>query len=321
MVFDRETIYAILDAAKPELKQSTKKAYAANIVNLHDKIYPDADFTNSVFLRNPKLIAKALKYKPMKKDSIEPQEYSYLSRRNFYVAIIEFLRALDPEGSKDITNYYTVTYIDSASEQYLKEQESGKISEKQSPNFVKPEVIQEFIDKAKDSDKQLYILLRLISIYHCRNEIATLKIIDYAKYKEGFTEEDKKCNFLVWGKNKNFRLVRFNFKTSTSYKKLDNYIDDKELKSELLIYLMTNKKDNGDYVFVRNGKPMTPKALTNLLLYESKKLVGHSLSTTMIAKSLLSAKYVEKNEAQKQDAKNRGHSVNVQSNIYVKKIE
>ena len=321
MVFTKETIYALLDAAKPDLKESTKKAYAGNIINLHNKIYPDTPFENSIFLRNPKIIAKALKYKPLTKGSIEPQEYSYLSRRNYYVAIIEFLRALDPEGSKDITNYYAVTFIDSASEQYMKEQESGKISEKQEPNFVKPEVVQEFIDKAKENDKQLYILLRLISTYHCRNEIATLKIIGYEKYKEGFTEEEKKHNYLVFGKNKNFRLVRFNFKTSTSYKKLDNYISDKELKSELLSYLMENNKQDGDYAFVRNGKPMTPKALTNLLLYESKKLVGHSLSTTMIAKSLLSAKYAEKNEDQKTDAKNRGHSVSVQSNIYVKKID
>jgi hypothetical protein len=304
MVFDRET--------------STKKTYASNIVNLHDKIYPDSNFENSVFLRNPKVIAKALKYKPMTKSNIEPQEYSYLSRRNYYVAIIEFLRALDPEGSKAITNYYTVTFIDSASEQYLKEQESGKISKKQAPNFVKPEIVQEFIAKAKENDKQLYILLRLISTYHCRNEIVTLKIIDYEKYKEGFTEEEKKHNYLVWGKNKNFRLVRFNFKTSTSYKKLDNYIDDKELKSELLSYLMENNKKDGDFVFVRNGKPMTTNALSSLLIYESKKLVGHSLSTTMIAKSLLSAKYADKNEDQKQDAKNRGHSVSVQNNVYVK---
>ena len=65
---------------------------------------------------------------------------------------------------------------------------------------------------------------------------------------------------------------------------------------------------------------MTKKRLTNHLMYISNKYIGVGISTTMLAKSILSHKYADGQAQQKKDAAARGHSVQIQNNIYVKKL-
>ena len=55
-------------------------------------------------------------------------------------------------------------------------------------------------------------------------------------------------------------------------------------------------------------------------MYYSRKHIGVGISTTMLAKSILSHKYSEKVEGQKLDAAARGHSVSMQNSVYVKKL-
>tara|TARA_Y100001963_G_scaffold79085_1_gene109777 strand:- start:154 stop:570 length:417 start_codon:yes stop_codon:yes gene_type:complete len=138
--------------------------------------------------------------------------------------------------------------------------------------------------------------------------------MDFKKLKD---EEKQGNNYLVMG-SKKILLVRYDFKTNKKYKEIINEIDDKKLEKEIRSYVKTLKSDN---VFEYKGEQLTSKKLTNILLYQSKKLVGVPLSTTMLAKSILSEKYSSNLKAQKEDAKNRGHSVNVQNKVYVKTKE
>ena len=54
--------------------------------------------------------------------------------------------------------------------------------------------------------------------------------------------------------------------------------------------------------------------------YVSNKEIGVKISTTLMAKIMLSDKYLINKQAQEKDAKERGHSVSVENDIYVKAL-
>ncbi len=323
-----KTLEAKIKKGKPHLKDSSIQQYIRTIKKLNKLINgEDSTIENLDFIEEPEKIKQALEH------------LHFTTRRNYYTAIINVLQLdetpeinenWDDEEEKKIhydkfiykgklINRY-IKIVKEANAQYEEEQEKQIISEKQKKSFLTEEnfpVIQEFIDKVKASTDEnkdmLYILLRLITKYHTRNEISNLKLIKLMDYKK-LKYEDKTSNYLVMG-SKKILLVRYDFKTNKKYKEIINEIDDKKLAKEIRTYVKTLKSDN---VFEYRGEQLTPKKLTNLLLYQSKKLVGVPLSTTMLAKSILSEKYSPNLKAQTEDAKNRGHSVNVQNKVYVK---
>jgi len=319
-----KTLEAKIKEGKPHLKDSSIQQYIRTIKKLNKSINgEDSTIENLDFIEEPEKIKQALEH------------LHFTTRRNYYTAIINVLQLdetpeineeWDQEEKKShydkfiykgkLINRY-IKIVKEANAQYEEEQESQIVSEKQKEKLVSTSVVEEFIDKVKASTDEnkdmLYILLRLITKYHTRNEISNLKLIKLMDYKK-LKYEDKTSNYLVMG-SKKILLVRYDFKTNKKYKEIINEIDDKKLAKEIRTYVKTLKSDN---VFEYRGEQLTPKKLTNLLLYQSKKLVGVPLSTTMLAKSILSEKYSPNLKAQTEDAKNRGHSVNVQNKVYVK---
>ena len=295
----------IIKKQKPYLKDSSIQQYIRAIKKLHQLINgEDSKFDNFNFIEDAKKIEEVL------------QQFHFTTRRNYYSAIITLLQAEDTPNKELIREYSDI--VKQANTKYEEEQESGIVTEKQKESLVSTNIIDEFIDKVKASkDEMLYILLRLITTYQTRNEIATLKLIKLMPFKKLTDEEKQGNNYLVMG-SKKILIVRYDFKTNKKYKEITIEVDDKKLAKEIRSYVKTLKNDN---VFEYKGEQLTPKKLTNILIYQSKILVGVPLSTTMLAKSILSEKYSGKNEGQKKDAKNRGHSVNVQNKVYVKSKE
>ena len=295
----------IIKKQKPYLKDTSIAQYIRSIKKLNELINGEnAELENFNFIEDAKKIKEVL------------EQFHFTTRRNYYSAIITLLQAEDKPNKLLIREYSDI--VKHANTKYEEEQESGVVSEKQKEKLVSTSVVEEFIDKVKASkDEMLYILLRLIITYHTRNEIATLKLIKLRDFNKLKDEEKQGNNYLVMG-SKKILIVRYDFKTNKKYKEITIEIDDKKLAKEIRSYVKTLNTDN---VFEYKGEQLTPKKLTNLLIYQSKKLVGVPLSTTMLAKSILSDKYAGKNEEQKKDAKNRGHSVSVQNKVYVKSKE
>jgi len=295
----------IIKKQKPYLKDSSIAQYIRAIKKLNQLINGEhAELENFNFIEDPKKIKEVL------------EQFHFTTRRNYYSAIITLLQAEDKPNKELIREYSDI--VKEANTKYEEEQSSGKVSEKQKEKLVSTNVVEDFVNKVKESkDDMLYILLRLITKYQTRNEIANLKLIKLMPFKKLKDEEKQGNNYLVMG-SKKILIVRYDFKTNKKYKEITIEIDDKKLAKEIRSYVKTLKSDN---VFEYKGEQLTPKKLTNLLIYQSKKLVGVPLSTTMLAKSILSEKYSEKNEEQKKDAKNRGHSVSVQNKVYVKSKE
>lgn len=295
----------IIKKQKPYLKDTSIAQYIRSIKKLNQLINGEnAELENFNFIEDAKKIKEVL------------EQFHFTTRRNYYSAIITLLQAEDKPNKKLIREYSDI--VKEANTKYEEEQSSGVVSEKQKEKLVSTNVVEDFVNRVKESkDDMLYILLRLITKYQTRNEIANLKLIKLMPFKKLKDEEKQGNNYLVMG-SKKILIVRYDFKTNKKYKEITIEIDDKKLAKEIRSYVKTLKSDN---VFEYKGEQLTPKKLTNLLLYQSKKLVGVPLSTTMLAKSILSEKYADKNEEQKKDAKNRGHSVSVQNKVYVKSKE
>ena len=299
-------IEQIVKKQKPYLKQTSVKQYAKSISILYHLLKDDEhSFESFHFIKDiDKVTAK-----------LTP--YSYTTRRNYFSAIITLLQS-EEKPDKDLIIKYT-EMVKTVNEEYVAFNETGVVSEKQKDKLIKMEQIDTLLDALKKDGKTMeYILFKLLTIYHLRNEVATLQRITPTEYNKLSKEERGGNNYLIVG-SKKITISRNDYKTNKKYGNITINITDKEFLKELRDYVNTLPKET-NAVFSYKGEMMTKKRLTNHLMYISNKYIGVGISTTMLAKSILSHKYADGQTQQKKDAAARGHSVGIQNNIYVKKL-
>jgi len=222
---------------------------------------------------------------------------------------------------------------DALNKQYEDEQATGVISDKQKNNFVDISEVNKMIEdmgneiknrkiKKKEDlnakDKALlqsYILFNIYTRLPMRNDLAGMEAINKRTYNKLKEEDKKERNYLVINKNKMFMVLN-QFKTSAKYKQINIDIP-KDLEKLLRLYI----RINGMGVLFKSstGKPLSRNALSQLLLKETKKRMGKSISTTMLRKIYLSSKYGKVKEEMEADAKVMGHSTGMAQSVYIKK--
>lgn len=299
-----DTITNIIKTQKPYLKDTSVSQYVKSIKRLYDKLGgEDESFDKFDFVKDEDKVHEYL------------SQFSFTTRRNYYSAIITLLQSEEKPDKSLIQKYDTI--VRDNNKKYVEQNETGVVSEKQKDKLVPMEKINSLLQSLKNEKSQMeYILFKLLTLHHLRNEVATLRKITPSEYKKLKVEEREGNNFMVVG-TKKITIFRNDYKTNKKYGTIKFDITDKEFQKELREYLDT--LDN-NIVFPYNGDIMTKKRLTNHLMYYSKKHIGIGLSTTMIAKSILSYKYAEQQKGQKADAKARGHSVNIQNAVYIKSL-
>ena len=299
--------------ARPNLKPNTIKMYLFNLNKLK-KLFEEEDL---------KFLSKIEEVK----DKIK--ELHYTTQRNFYNAIIVYLRA---KGGDDklIEKYDTIR--NSLNEKYKTDNESGKISDKQSKNFVEIEEVYKMINKMDNEIKQNKLkkkenltskekeLLQVYTIYNIlikiplRNDLAGMEAITRTQYK-ALSEKDKQdTNYLIVDKNK-LEFVLNEYKTSRKYKQ-KNIPIPKDVEKIIRMYL----KKNGMGVLFNSpgGKPLTRNALSQLLIKTSQSYMNKSISTTMIRKIVLSDLFADTKKQMEKMSEVTGHSVATMNNVYVK---
>ena len=199
--------------------------------------------------------------------------------------------------------------------EYQKFQETGKPLESQAKNFVSPAEVLDMIkkmnvDAAKNPSRDIDQAVLLYKIYAKiprRNDFGTLLL--NTKYPEG-REDDKNYTNL-----ESFFINQY--KTSSTYKEQELKLP-KALSSVLKSYVKKYKIQEGQPLFINTaGSPLSANGLTKLLQKYSKKYLGKSIGTTMLAKIFMS-KYSGANEEIKEKAKQRGNSAGMMSGVYIK---
>ena len=314
---DKDNLMDLISKSRPNAKESTVKMYTANLTKLK-KMFDSEDYK---FLKNPEEVQDKL------------SNLHYTSRRNYFNAIIIYLMAVSKDIEEDPLIKKYIVIRDSLNKQYEEEQATGIISDKQKANFVDISEVNKMIEdmgteiknrklKKKEDmtakDKSLiqsYILFNIYTRLPLRNDLALMETINKRSYNKLSAEEKKEKNYLVINKNNMFMVLN-KYKTSSKYDELTIDIP-KDLEKLLRFYIRVNGM--GVLFKSSTGKPLTRNALSQLLLKETKKRMGKSISTTMLRKIYLSSKYSKVKDEMKADAEIMGHSPQMAQSVYIKK--
>lgn len=304
----------LIESEKPNLTQNSVKQYVRSLKILHNALSNGSEDTS--YLKDKEKVADFL------------SKYNFTTARNYYTAIITLLETETPRDKEVINDYKKI--VKQSNDNYNKQNETGVISEKQNQALngefkngkEKVDQLIDILNKDPEDikhNKMGYILFRLLYHHHIRNEIAELIRIPLKEYKKLKAEDKKDKNYLVVGSKKLF-IARNGFKTGKKYGEILFDITDKKLIKELRTYLKTLKTDE---VFTfpagkAGAKVSKRNQLSNYMRYVSDKHIGMKISTTLMAKIMMSHKYADNKQKQEKTAKERGHSVAVENQVYVK---
>lgn len=319
MKINSEDMSEKIQKSRPNLKPNSIKQYETHLNKLK-KLF---DSDNFDFLSDPKKVMNKL------------EDKHYTSQRNTLNAVIILLMALNlDEKYNDLIDSYQ-KIRDGLNDKYLEDQQSGKISDKQKNNFAELSEIMSMIDTMKKEivkqnlknketltgkEKELLMVYTIFSFlvkYPLRNDLAGMKYISKTNYNK-LTEDDKKeNNYLVKNKNK-LMMILNQYKTSKKYG--EKIIElNPEISKVLRMYIKLTDKKVGEVLFTNSkGNPITRNGISQLLLKTSKKYLDKNISTTMMRKIVVSDKFADIKEEQKELADVMGHDVGTQNLVYVK---
>ena len=166
-------------------------------------------------------------------------------------------------------------------------------------------------------DLQLFVILKVHQIYPFRNDLVTVKVMNEKDYK--FMKI--KPNVYLYNKG---RLILNEHKTSSAKEGMPNDLIFSKPINTLLRVLIRQQGNTSinivdNYLLIKkNGSPFSKVEYSNLLIAFFKKKLNKSISTTILRKIYLSKYSIVKKEMIA-DAKMMGHSLAVQSSVYIPK--
>tara|TARA_R100001198_G_C5232069_1_gene210949 strand:- start:988 stop:1947 length:960 start_codon:yes stop_codon:yes gene_type:complete len=303
--------------ARPNIADSSLKIYVSNLEKLK-KLFDTDSYT---FLKDIPAVKEKL-------DNLSDN-----TKRNYYNAIIIYLMAVgdDTKKDKEILKEYN-DMRDDLNKKYEDQQATGKISDKQKDNFVEMSEVENMIKEMEDEIKkgklkkkdtltgkehnlvEAYVLFSIYTRLPMRNDVAGMEAITKREYNK-LNDTDKKAkNYLVINKNNMFMVLN-KYKTAKKYE--ENKIDiPKDLEKILRFWIRVNGM--GILFKSSTGKELSRNALSQLLIKNTKKYMGKSISTTMLRKIYLSSKYGDVKKEMEKDAKVMGHDTDTAQKIYIK---
>ncbi len=319
MKINSEDMSEKIQKSRPNLKPNSIKQYETHLNKLK-KLF---DSDNFDFLSDPKKVMEKL------------EDKHYTSQRNTLNAVIILLMALNlDEKYNDLIDSYQ-KIRDGLNDKYLEDQQSGKISDKQKNNFAELSEIMSMIETMKKEivkqnlknketltgkEKELLMVYTIFSFlvkYPLRNDLAGMKYISKTNYNKLTEDNKKENNYLVKNKNK-LMMILNQYKTSKKYG--EKIIElNPEISKVLRMYIKLTDKKVGEVLFTNSkGNPITRNGISKLLLKTSKKYLDKNISTTMMRKIVVSDKFADIKEEQKELADVMGHDVGTQNLVYVK---
>jgi hypothetical protein len=324
MYMYRMNTMELLKNARPDAKESTLKQYISQLNKIQKKFETD----DWGFLDNPEDVKSKL------------SDLHYTSQRNVYNAITVLLMALNHDKSKDTLIETYTKMRNELNERYVKEQQSGVVSEKQKNNFADKSEIETMInalkmeikkrklkslgsEKLTNSDRELltvYTIYEMLIRLPTRNDMAGMVLVNKTILKKTHDDIQEKTNYLLMEKGK-MSIILNDYKTNKKYGQ--NVIEvPKELEKIFRSFIRAVSRKPGDILFKSSiNKPLSRNGISQLLLKTSKKYMGKSVSTTIMRKSVASDMFLQKNEEQEKMASIMMHDVNTQNLVYVKKME
>ena len=289
--------------------------------------YEITDKSKKLYAGNIARVLTKLEYEPHQAVGLTDPINDYLletypnpnTRRNYLASFATYNVAVG--GDKKAIQYFN-DKVQELNNQYSDQQKSGVISDKQRASFeVGMDGLNKLIDtldsiKTKTKqEKDALLIYQMLMELPIRNELATLEFITKSKFKILNQDKRKDRNFIVVGVD-DMEMVRYGYKTGKIYGEIRTPIS-KELRQNLIP--RKRQVTSADYLFRDiHDQPLSNQKLAELLNYQSKKILGVPIGTTMFTKIRLSHEHGESVQKLKKEAGIRGHSVGVQQAVYVK---
>ncbi len=248
------------------------------------------------------------------------------TQRNYYNSIIIGLMALNSEDS--IRKVYEGKR-DLLNAEYEKNKGKPTTNQAKVMAQVSKQTILDMLDKTQAvvkgnrMDTIAWMMFKIHTEIPFRNELSEIRILRESQYEK---LADKKENYLLI-KSGEMKFLMNNGKTTAKYgpRTIVLGFELTKIMTQYLksIDLWKRKYVEPTYLFTwATGKPLTRNDVSHLLSNFSSKHIGHSVSTTLMAK-LFNNVPIDANKATAEEIKAvqdkalaRGHSVKVKATIY-----
>jgi len=304
--------------------ESSLKTYLRNINKVFTKIHGDVEMKDMNWAKEFKAVDEAV------------ADFKPTTQRNYYNSVVIGLMASEKhfmidtsvrkvyEGKRDLLNA-----------QYDKNKGQPTTTQQKVLANVDKKAILNMIEGTKEKVRgnRMDTIARMMFLIHTevplRNELARIRVLREAQYEK---TADKTENYLLIRSvndrpRSEMKFIMNNGKTTAKYGPRTIVLDS-SLVNEITEYLKSidmwkRKYTEPSYLFSwATGKPLTRNDVSHMLAKFSSKHIGHSVSTTLMAKMFnnipedINKATPEEIQAVQQQALARGHSVQVKATIY-----
>ena len=224
--------------------------------------------------------------------------------------------SLYTEKSHPLLSTIYATERDKLNLEYVKQEQSGIISDKQSPNFITYKELENFVLNVRsdiDKDRQThmsFVILNFLINRPLRNDLAGVRLMTPTMFKKLKEEERNECYIISQGTNLIFYCNQF---ATTKTRPQEELSIQGTARIELQKYIKKYKIKSGEIIF-----PISKNAMSQLLIRTSQKYIQKNISTTIIRKIVSSHNFLTSKQQQEAHSLSIGHSVAVDNLIYVK---
>ncbi len=299
--------------------ESSINTYLRNINKVFTKIHGDQPMEDMWWVKDIGAIDKAV------------SELKSTTQRNYYNSIVIGIMASEKEfmmpenirkvyeGKRDLLNA-----------EYEKNKGKPTANQAKVMANVNKQTILDMIDMTEEKVKgnRMDTIARMMFLIHTempfRNELAQIRVQRASKYDK---VADPNENYLVINSQTDMKFIMNNGKTTAKYGprtihcskaltiKIVNYLKEVDMWRRAYV--------EPTYLFSwATGKPLTRNDVSHILAKFSSKYIGHSVSTTLMAKLFnnipenVNEATAEEIQAVQEKALARGHSVKIKASIY-----
>ena len=188
-------------------------------------------------------------------------------------------------------------------------------SENQKTNIISLQDLDDYITLLKEKEQTVHLILSMMKFTPQRvNEYAFMKLSSKEEY-DGFDTTSKSLfNYVVDNGDDTYTIYYRQYGTTKTRPK-EIQPQSNEVSVLLKEYILLNTINLGDKLFNYEAPQ-----LSTLMTRTSKKYIGRSISSQLIRKIIVSAKFNGSNTEQKSFAESIGHSVSTENAIYNKEL-
>ena len=306
---------------KPEITESSLRAYTLNLRKLHQRLHGTKDFSGIEWLQDHDTVMK----------NIEANCGSYLTSRNYLNAVIVLLLN-HPQHEIALKAYQQRR--DELNSKYTQIQQTKQPTERQSQNWVSVAQIQELINELEQEVKiitasakdqrthrdmqtvQDHFMITFWLHYPVRNDLQHTRIIARRAFNALPQEQKDGHNFVIMGIPIEFSVGSYKTRKRYGVKKIQ--IDKKPVMKALRDWMKVSPNPEYVLVNVKNGAPMTSLQITQNLTRVFKTRFNKSVGTTLLRHIVLTETFGKQLQDMEKMADIMGHDVATAQSVYIK---